>query len=303
MVRDPNIKLRHLRAFLEVARHKSVGRAAEALHVSQPAVTRTIGELEDLLDAQLFEREGRGIRITPAGQVFLRHAGASVAAIRQGVDALARGGIAAKPLRIGALPTVSAKIMPDAVVAFLREDPARLPRIVTGDNAVLLDQLRLGELDLVVGRLAAPERMSGLSFEPLYLEQVVFVCRAAHPLARQGAFSLQRLQDFTVLMPQEGSIIRPFVERLLISHGIREFRSRIETVSHSFGRAFTLDHDAVWIISHGVVASDLDDGRMVALPVDTSETRGAVGLTRRVGDPDNAEAEAFARILRTVAAG
>ena len=84
-------------------------------------------------------------------------------------------GFAAKspPIRIGALPTVSTRIMPQAMMLFLKEETGARIKIVTGENAVLLEQLRIGDLDLVVGRLAAPEKMTGFSFEHLYSEKVV----------------------------------------------------------------------------------------------------------------------------------
>ncbi|WP_457302580.1 LysR family transcriptional regulator, partial [Phyllobacterium sp. P5_D12] len=73
---DSRIKFRHLQTFLEVARQKSVMKAAAILHISQPAVTKTIREMESELGVAVFERDGRGIRITRYGEVFLRHAGA-----------------------------------------------------------------------------------------------------------------------------------------------------------------------------------------------------------------------------------
>jgi LysR family transcriptional regulator, pca operon transcriptional activator len=85
---DQRIKFRHLQTFVEVARQKSVIRAAEILHVSQPAVTKTIRELEEILGVSLFDREGRGIRISRYGEVFLRHAGATMTALRQAVDSV-----------------------------------------------------------------------------------------------------------------------------------------------------------------------------------------------------------------------
>lgn len=294
---EHRIKFRHLQTFLEVARQKSVGRAAEILHVSQPAVTKTIRELETELDAALFEKDGRGIRITRYGEVFLRHAGQSVAAIQQGIDSVARAHQSAgPPVRIGALPTVSARIMPSAIELFVAERTGSPIKIVTGENMVLLDQLRVGVLDLVVGRLAAPEQMAGLRFEHLYSEAVTFVVRSGHPLLRQ--FDFARLRDYTVLMPTRGSIIRPFAERLLIAHGIAELPVEIETVSDSFGRALLRQSDAVWIISEGVVAADLAAGVFERLPIDTSETRGSVGLTTRAGVEVTSALEILMRTVR-----
>lgn len=298
MVDNP-VKLRHLRAFVEVARQKSVGRAAEVLHVSQPAVTKTLRELEAAIGATLVEKDGRGIRITRFGEVFLQHAGASLAAVQRGIDSVAREQAnAGTPIRIGALPTVSARIMPAAIEAFLAMKTGSAVKIVTGENVVLLEQLRLGELDLVIGRLAAPEQMVGLNFAHLYTERVVFVVRKGHPLLSSRRFDFARIRDYTVLMPTHGSIIRPFVERFLIGHGIADIPVEIETVSDSFGRAMIRQSDAIWIISEGVVAPDRDAGELEVLPVDTSETRGAVGLTTRAEVPDAATVELLAHSVR-----
>ncbi len=279
---DSRVKFRHLQTFVEVARQKSVMKAAELLHVSQPAVTKTIRELEEVLGVDVFERDGRGIKITRYGEVFLRHAGAALTALRQGLDSVSQERFGeAPPIRIGALPTVSTRIMPRAMELFLKENTWSRIKIVTGENAVLLEQLRVGDLDVVVGRLASAEKMAGFSFEHLYSEQVVFAVRAGHPLleARQSLFA--NLGDYTVLMPTRASIIRPFVESFLIANGVASLPNQIETVSDAFGRAFVRKSDAIWIISSGVVASDVSDGVLRVLPIDTTETRGPVGLTMR----------------------
>lgn len=282
---DNRIKFRHLQTFIEVARQKSVGKAAEVLSITQPAVTRTIRELEDHLGATLFEKEGRGIRISPFGEVFLKHAGESIAAVRRGVDSIAQAKRSiGPPLRIGALPTASASLMPEAVAEFLEAGTGSRVTVVTGENRWLLDALRIGELDLVVGRLAAPERMVGLHFEPLYAEEVVFVVRPGHPLLQRRNFSLGEIASYTVLAPPLGSVIRPFVDRLLLTNGIGELTNVVETVSDSFGRAYVERYDAIWLISRGVVSSEIRAGRLATLDIDTTETRGAVGLTTRAGE-------------------
>jgi LysR family pca operon transcriptional activator len=296
MFMENRIKFRHLQTFIEVARQKSVGKAAIILNISQPAVTKTIRELEEILGVKLFEKEGRGIRLGRIGEVFLRHAGASVASVLEGVESVQQAVTrSSPPVRIGALPTVSARIMPDAIQLFLKEKVAGDIKIVTGENSVLLEQLRKSELDLVVGRLAAPEKMSGLSFEHLYSEQVVFAVRADHPLLSTTQLRLD------ILMPTKASVIRPFVDRFLLANGIPELPVQIETVSDSFGRAFVRSTDAVWIISTGVVSNDLRDNRMTVLPIDTRETRGAVGLTTRADSVQNASLAILSQSIREAA--
>ena len=228
---ESRVRFRHLQTFLEVARQKSVVKAAGLLNVSQPAVTKTIRELEEALGVAVFERDGRGIKITRSGEIFLRHAGTAITALRQGIDSVASGNDGGVPIRVGALPTVSARIMPYAMSLFLKEETGSTIKILTGENAVLLEQLRLGELDLVVGRLAAPEKMTGFFFEHLYSEQVLFVVRAGHPLLGKGEDVFKRLRDFPVLMPTLGSVIRPFVERFFITNGVATIPTQIETVS------------------------------------------------------------------------
>lgn len=295
------VKYRHLHTFVEVARQKSVVKAADGLNISQPAVTKTIRELEETLGVALFERDGRGIRITRPGEVFLRHAAASLTALRQGIDSVSQELLDnVPPVRIGALPTVSTRIMPRAMALFLEEQTRSRIKIVTGENAVLLEQLRVGDLDLVVGRLAAPEKMAGFSFEHLYSEQVLFVVRSGHPLLAGGSV-FGGLADYPVLMPTRGSIIRPFVEQFLIANGVASLPTQVETVSDAFGRAFVRQSDAIWIISSGVVAGDIADGMLAALPIDTSETRGPVGLTLRTDAPPSLPLSILMQTVRQAA--
>lgn len=293
------IKIRHLEAFVEVARQKSVGRAAITLSLTQPAVTRTIRELEEIVGAALVERDGRGIKLSHKGEVFLSHAGSGLAAVRGGISALANIATSSgPPVRIGALPTVSATVMPGAVADFLASGLKSPLRVITGENRVLLDQLRKGDLDLVMGRMPAPEMMESLRFEPLYRDRVIFVVSRTHPLAGQRQVGADILSRYPVLVPPEGSIIHPYVERVMLEQGMARPVQAVETVSDSFGRAFVRSGDAIWIISRGVVAAEIVSGEFVELPIDTGSTLGAVGLISREADRQNDAAGFFADILR-----
>ncbi len=298
---DPRIKIRHIACFLEVARLRSVVNAAAALNISQPAATKTVQELEEVLGGALFDRSRRRLVLTPFGEVFYRYASTSIAALRQGIDA-ARGGQEAALVKIGALPSVSARILPEAVRRFSASEPGVNSRIVTGPNSYLLSLLRTGDVDLVIGRMAEPEAMLGLSFEHLYSERVVLAVRPDHPLLSAKGFNLGMIEGYQRLMPTPGSVIRPFVQRLLVAYGIGGQHEEIETVSNAFGRAYVRQSDAVWFISEGVVADDVAENYLRLLPVDMSETQGPVGFTTRTDTVPGLATTVFMQTMREVAA-
>ena len=304
---DRPVKIRHFRCFAEVARLGSVNRAAESLAITQPAASKTLRELEEILEVPLFERTRRGVKLTEQGMVFRRHADAVLNALRRGmesVDALraAGGGF----VTVGVLPTVAARLMPETVRRFIEIQPAQTVRVISGTNPVLIERLRHGELDLVVGRLSNPELMAGLNFEYLYSERLSFVVRPGHPLLaeQQGdgpEFDMARLRDHVVILPTPEMIIRSSVERLLAQHGLETLPRSVESVSNAFGRTFTRSTDAIWIISHGVVATDVEEGALAELAVDTGESRGPVGLTTRIDTVPTSAATMFMDTVRAVA--
>lgn len=302
---ESRLKIRHLTCFLEVANRRSFGAAAEALAITQPAVSKAIAELEAILGVAVFERSRRGVFLTGYGEAFQRYAGASLTALRQGVNSVsqaqARGG---QTLAVGALPTTAARIMPLAVQRAKAAGLGATLRIVTGPNEVLLGQLRQGALDLVVGRLAEPRQMQTLAFEYLYSEAIVFAVRPAHALLRAaGSVELGALAGYTVVLPTLSSIIRPEVDRLLVSQGVARLPDVIESVSADFGRRYTHLTDAVWIISYGVVAVDLAEGSLARLPVNAPVSRGPVGLTQRAEMPPSVSLQILMKAIREVAAG
>jgi LysR family pca operon transcriptional activator len=297
------LKLRHMEVFIETARRKSVTRAAEALNLTQPAVSRTLRELEAICGKPLFIKDGRGIRLSPFGAIFLDYAGRSLALARDGLIALNTVEAASgPPVRIGALPTIAASVLPHAVAQFRASGLKGQLQIITGENQVLLDQLRARDLDLVMGRMPAPENMLGLSFDPLFKERVVAVVQADHPLTHADFITSEDLASYPVLLPSAGSIIHSIVERLFVEQGLAMPLDAIETVLDTFGRSFTKQYQAIWFISQGVVAAELSDGTFRELPLDTETTRGFVGLSTRRDDTLSPPTAQFCAILRQITA-
>ncbi|MBF9060928.1 pca operon transcription factor PcaQ [Rhodobacterales bacterium HKCCSP123] len=274
---DRRIKFRHLEAFSTIARAGSLKQAADELRLSQPAISKTLKELEDIVGAALMERDRSGARLTQQGEIFLQFAEQSTAALRHGLRSVRSGGAAAAHLKVGVLPSVASSLLPEAASAFASGNPDTLLEVHEGPHHDLTSRLRAGRLDLVVGRLGRPQTMQGLVFRQLYAEEVVAVAAPGSPAATVRHF--EELDAFRVLYPPQDSAIRPLVARMLIARGVPLFRNRIETASAAFGRALVLsDSNTVWIISRGVVAGDISDGRLVQLDIDTGPTLGAVGI-------------------------
>ena len=292
---DRRIKFRHLDAFSAIARERSFKRAAEQLNLTQPAISKTLKELEDILGVVVMERSRSGVALTPQGEVFLQFAEQSTAALRHGLRSIKATNGAAGELRLGALPSVASSLLPDAVRAFAVQSLDTLVEVHEGPHHDLTSRLRSGGLDLVVGRLGKPETMVGLSFQQLYSEEVVIVASPDSPAV--SLCSAADLDRFQVLYPPKDSAIRPLVARLLIAQGVPLFRNRIETASPDFGRAVTIaDTNTVWIISKGVVADDISKGRLVPLEIDMASTRGAVGIMSRSEEVPSVAMRLFSRL-------
>lgn len=296
---DRRIKFRHLDAFSAIARASSLKKAADHLNLTQPAISKTLKELENIIGKTLLERNRAGVRLTPEGEIFLQFAEQSTAALRHGLRSIRAENGAAGRLKVGALPSIASNLLPPVALEFVRSNPDTLLEIYEGTHHDLTSRLRSGGIDLVLGRLGRPETMQGLSFRQLYAEEVVVVT------ARDGAAAavreLRDLDQFRVLYPPQDSAIRSLVARLLISQGIPLFANRIESASSAFGRALILaDPNSVWFISRGVVANDLAEGHLVKLDLDTRATAGPVGMMTRSEEVPTVAVRSFMRLVTRV---
>ncbi|WP_295479221.1 pca operon transcription factor PcaQ [uncultured Pseudomonas sp.] len=274
---DTRIKYRHLVCFLEVARQGSLARAADQLAISQPALSKALKELEGLLGATLFLRGKQGAQLSEAGVAFMRFAGPSVQALREGVNSLRSGEHETATVRLGVLSTAESLLMPEVLTRLHARHPALVISVMTGPSAYLLSQLRVGELDLVIGRMTDSPQIQGLSFEHLYNESMTLVVRPGHPLL---ATPLRRecLQDYPWVLPLAGTTIRAFADSLFVQHAIQPPRQRLETLSLTLSRRYVERSDAIWIAPRDAVLQELQEGAMCELDMGMREPGGSIGL-------------------------
>lgn len=297
------IRLRHLQCVLAVVRSGTLGGAAQALAITQPAVTKTLNELEEMLGRRLFVRGRRGATLTAEAEVFLLHATASL-------DALARAvhGMLATtdevPLRVGVLPTLTPSFMPVVLQAFLAARPAATLRVQGGRNKDLLALLRDGELDVVFGRMSDPDAMAGVSFEPLFAEPLVVALRHGHPFAARHArrkAPLHELSQFPLVLPQAGTLIRQVADGFLARHGVVPAHGLVETLETPLARALVLGGDSAWLTPLGAAQPDIAAGTMTRLGL-TIKPEEPVGLMLRTDTVATPALQALMQAARAQAA-
>ncbi len=301
MANIDRLKIRHLRTLIAVAECGSLVRAADALSITQPAVSKTLAELENIVGRRLFERMPSGVKLLSAGRILLRHAGVSMRAMREGLDSLEAEQAGEMPaVVVGALPNVASTILPPALLRFASSTPQARVTVRSGSNAQLIAALRQGELDLVLGRLAEPSDMPGLSFEHLYTEPLLLIVRPEHDLTKRRTINPRELRQYRLVLPDSGTRVREAADRFFVASGVGLPVRTIETIDVSFGRSYVLQSDAVWFVPLGVVEGDLKQRTLVRLPLDTQITEGPVGLTQRV---DRVPSEAMYRLADEIRNG
>ena len=263
------IRLRHLHTFVAVAQQGTLGRAAETLNLSQPALSKTLNELEQLTGTRLFERGRLGAQLTLVGEQFLTHAVKVLDALNSAGQALNRKeGLNNDIVRIGALPTAALGILPTVIGQFHKQQKDITLQVATMNNTMLLAGLKSGEIDIGIGRMSDPELMSGLHYELLFLESLKLVVRPGHPLL-QETVTLSRVMEWPVVVSPKGTVPRQNAEALLQSQGCKMPAGCIETLSASLSRQLTVDFDYVWFVPSGAVKDDLRRGVLTALPIAT----------------------------------
>ncbi|HBX6187122.1 TPA: LysR family transcriptional regulator [Klebsiella pneumoniae] len=276
------IRLRHLHTFVAVAQQGTLGRAAETLNLSQPALSKTLNELEQLTGTRLFERGRLGAQLTLAGEQFLTHAVKVLDALNSAGQALNRKeGLNNDIVRIGALPTAALGILPTVIGQFHKQQKDITLQVATMNNTMLLAGLKSGEIDIGIGRMSDPELMSGLHYELLFLESLKLVVRPGHPLL-QETVTLSRVMEWPVVVSPKGTVPRQNAEALLQSQGCKMPAGCIETLSASLSRQLTVDFDYVWFVPSGAVKDDLRRGVLTALPIATQGAGEPIGILTRV---------------------
>lgn len=237
------LRLKHLELFRNVCERHSLRKAAEASHITQPAATKLIQELEDMLQVRLFQRDRRGMRLTQHGDVVRRHIDVlmvDVGKMCEDLELFARGGTGT--LRLGIIPSLSAALLAKSIDELLAKHPQVTFRLHEGATNELMQRLARNDLDVIFGRVLHSGRATNLRATKVYTESFDIVCGTAHPLARHPGVSWKDLAHEQWVLPETGSPLREMAENLFTARGI--LRPMVAVASSSF-------HQMRYVIASG----------------------------------------------------
>ncbi|CAP43222.1 LysR substrate-binding domain-containing protein [Bordetella petrii] len=287
------MELRHLRYFIALAGSLNFTRAAERVHVTQSTLSHQIRQLEEEIGQRLFDRVGKRVVITAAGETFLAYAARALREIDQGLSELKQSAASLTgELRVGTTHTFNQSFIPDCMARFLQHHPT--VRVIIEELAAdaIAARLEAGQLDL--GVAYRPESTSGLQFEPLFNEELVLVVSAAHPLAARKRIRMIELHREPLVLLTPGFSTRRLLDECFAAAGAEpSVVAETNTIAAMLGMVTRLPVGAIAAPSAVAPSPAL---RMIPMENPTPMRTPGLLLNREV--PQSRPGRAFAALLR-----
>ncbi len=262
-----NATFRQLRVFSEVARQLSFSKAAQQLHLSPPAVTMQVKELEGHVGMPLFERKGRQIALTTAGEYMLVYARRILATLKDAEDAAAR----LQKLEIGTLTigmvSTAEYFLPRLLAGFQAEHPGIDIRLVVGNRDQLVRMLQANDVDIAI--MGRPPREMATRAEPFAAHPHVFVAPPGHPLLGRGHPPLQTLQGYKLIVREEGSGTRAALDHFFREQNF-EHPNTMEMSSNETIKQAVMAGMGLSCLSLHTIGLELDNQLLAILDIEGS---------------------------------
>lgn len=259
-----NVTLRQMRVFSAVARYRSFTRAARELHLTQPAISQQIKQLEMEIDMPLLEHIGREIHLTAAGEELLRYASQVTELLREAGESLAAmRGLKRGVLKLGAVSTAK-YFAPSLLSAFHPAYPEVAIRFAVGNREEIIQQLGANDIDLVI--MGRPPRELVTVAEPFAKHPLVIIASPNHPLANKRRIPLQRLGGENFIIREAGSGTRASMEHVFKERGV-PIHATMEVSSNETIKQAVMAGMGISFISIHTVGLELAAGKLVILNV------------------------------------
>jgi DNA-binding transcriptional LysR family regulator len=291
------LRMRQIALVLAIDAHRTLHAASQQLGMTQPAATKMLQELEDALGQPLFDRVGRGLQLNPAGQVVVN----TFRGMRGTMEALGRElqelrlGSAGK-LFIGSIMAASPVLLTDTLIRLKEEFPLLSIEIQVDTSDRLVDQMREGALDVVIGRMPGPARQNHV-FRPIGEEPLSVVVATDHPLAGRQGVSFADMRQYPWILQPLGSPMREVIEQEFRDHHAAFHRGLIETSSILTTTNLVFKTQMIAVIPESSASRYQTHGLLTILPYTFDHKLAAYGSIVRSDRPVSTAAARFLELL------
>jgi len=299
------LDLRLLTQAATLARHRNFARAAEALHMTQPALSRSIAGLESTLGEKLFNRTQQGVEPTSYGQMLLARAQALLdGAVELERDFQLMRGLEIGDLHIGAGAYPAELSVGRAVGQLMSRHPRLRINLTTTDLRAIIDGVLTRRLDLAVVELSLVDRDPRIATEALPAHPGVFYCRSGHPLESEATPTVERVLAFPFAGPRMPKRVAESFLNLAKAGAIDpdsgDYLPPIKVDSVQVAKQVVLGSDAIGVAPLPLIEADLDSGRIILLPLRLPWMHTAYGFVYLRDRELSPAAQAFMTELRSV---
>jgi len=285
-----NATFRQLRVFSEVARQLSFAKAARALHLTPPAVTMQVRELEGHVGMPLFDRSGRSVTLTTAGEYMLVYTRKMLATLKDAEDTAARLlKLEVGTLTIGMVSTAK-YFLPHLLAQFRREHEGIEIRLAVGNREQLVRMLHANEVDIAI--MGRPPKELATRAEPFAAHPHVFVAPVGHPLTQAGPLTPEALRGQGFILREEGSGTRAALEKFLLQARV-EPRVTMEMASNETIKQAVIAGMGLSFLSLHTLGLELDNQLIALLPIEGAPVVRAWNVVHTLAKLLSPAAEAF----------
>ena len=297
-----NLKLKHLQLLVALDEFRHIGRVAEFLSVTQPAVSKTLAEIERMFGLELFSRSTRGTDPTDFGNTVVRFARSVLADYSRTCDELAAAASgAAGHTSVGAMVVATPVLLVRAVDRLKAQSAQTTVSVEEGDLTRLLPRLRVGELDLIVGRLEPGYASPDLQTEALYEEPMAIVARPDHPLFDVPRPAWSDLAKVGWIVPPAWASSRIKLNQMFYKHKLHPPTDIVESASFLVTLTFIRERGTLGFLADTVARHFEREGLVRVLPLKVPIELPPVGVISLAGRKRTTSSDRLVDCLRQVA--
>jgi DNA-binding transcriptional LysR family regulator len=297
------LKTRQLLLLIALDDFRNIHRAADELHMTQPAASKQIKDLEEMLNVRLFDRLPRGMEPTIYGETMIRHARMALTSLALAHDDIValQAGLAGQ-VEVGVIMSPAMALLPRAIARIKEQAPLLRIGVQLEASNVLLDKLQRGTLDFMIGRILEKEDSTGLVYEELTEEPACAVARAGHPLFENRNLALKDIAALPWILPPPGSVLRHRFDMMFRREGLQPPSNVVDTTALLLITALLQQTDSLHVMPQEVAQYYESLNVLRILPIELPCKMDAFGIIRQQDHLLSPGADLLLQAVRAAAA-